>query len=93
MKKHQLKIDPAYFEALIRGEKPFEFRKNDRNFCEGDTVDLLECSVKDDGYRCSEHYTGRSCTVIITRVYDLGAVEHKFNGYVVFTFHVLKYAF
>lgn len=32
MKKHNLKILPQYFEAVINGCKNFEIRKNDRFF-------------------------------------------------------------
>ena len=30
--KHDLKILPQYFEAVIKGRKKFELRKNDRDF-------------------------------------------------------------
>ncbi|MBR2907428.1 MAG: DUF3850 domain-containing protein [Clostridia bacterium] len=92
MKTHQIKIDPEYFERLIRGDKPFEFRKNDRDYRPGDIVTLLECKVKDDGFCNSEYYSGRSCTVVIKDVYDLGALYPKLNGFVVFTFHMLKFS-
>ena len=92
MKTHQIKIAPEYFEKLIRGDKPFEFRKNDRDYRAGDCVVLNECTVINDGYIKSEHYSGRSCTVVIKDVYDLGYIYPKLNGYVVFTFHVLMFS-
>lgn len=49
--EHRLKIKPEYFEAVTRGEKNFELRKDDRNYQVGDLVKLLEW----DG----EKYTGR----------------------------------
>lgn len=30
-KQHELKIIPEYFEAIVKGEKNFEVRLNDRN--------------------------------------------------------------
>lgn len=39
---HELKIETKYFEAVIRGKKKFELRKNDRNFQPKDTFILRE---------------------------------------------------
>lgn len=38
---HHLKTMPEYFQAVIDGKKPFEVRKNDRDFKSGDHC-LLE---------------------------------------------------
>lgn len=40
MAEHVLKTWPQYFDAVKRGEKTFEGRKNDRNFQAGDMVIL-----------------------------------------------------
>ncbi|MEI6729822.1 MAG: DUF3850 domain-containing protein [Pseudomonadota bacterium] len=40
MKTHNLKIDEKYFLAIVNGKKKFEIRKNDRDFSEGDRVNL-----------------------------------------------------
>lgn len=41
--KHELKFLPAYFEAVIAGEKTFEIRNNaDRGFQKGDSLILRE---------------------------------------------------
>lgn len=37
---HHLKTWPAYWEAIERGDKTFEVRKNDRAFQTGDTLML-----------------------------------------------------
>ena len=37
---HELKTYSEYFKAVISGEKPFEIRKNDRNFKVGDYIAL-----------------------------------------------------
>lgn len=49
--KHNLKILPEYYEAVISGRKRFEIRKNDRDFQVGDLFILMEW----DGQK----YTGR----------------------------------
>ena len=38
--KHTLKTWPVYFDAVARGEKTFEVRRNDRGFQTGDIVEL-----------------------------------------------------
>lgn len=40
-KVHRLKTQAAYFNAVARGEKLFEVRKNDRFFQAGDIVELV----------------------------------------------------
>lgn len=37
---HDLKTWPVYFEAVADGRKPFELRKNDRNYESGDSLRL-----------------------------------------------------
>lgn len=54
---HELKILPHFFAPVIRGEKTFEIRKNDRPFHKGDLLALNE----HDG----ECYTGNSCLVYV----------------------------
>lgn len=41
-KTHHLKALPVYFDAVLRGDKPFEIRKNDRGFQTGDMIVLEE---------------------------------------------------
>lgn len=49
---HELKTIGRYFEAVERGEKTFEVRKNDRAFQTGDILKLVK--VTDQGkYDCS----------------------------------------
>ena len=40
--EHDLKIEPVYFEQKLYGHKPWEIRKNDRNYKEGDILQLRE---------------------------------------------------
>lgn len=53
MTMHELKTWPPYFEAVAKGEKTFEVRKNDRGFRRGDVLCLREWDPK------TEKYTGR----------------------------------
>ena len=41
-KEHELKTDYLFFAAAWSGDKPFEIRKNDRDFHTGDILILLE---------------------------------------------------
>lgn len=38
MANHKLKIKDHYYQSKLNGDKPFEIRKNDRDFQRGDTV-------------------------------------------------------
>ena len=61
-KRHELKILPEYFRAVLYGVKTFEIRKNDRDFQRGDTVCLMEYD------RESDTFTGRQQLIEITYV-------------------------
>ena len=70
--KHKLKIEPKYFNAVKRGVKSFEIRKNDRGFEVGDQFILQQ-------YENGE-YTGAEVWGYICYVTDF---EQK-DSYVVF---------
>lgn len=64
MRSHDLKCVPSQFEAVLSGEKPWEFRENDRDFMVGDELVLREwdpasprCGSRRKG---DEKYTGRA---------------------------------
>lgn len=61
-KFHELKTWPEYFEAIKRGAKTFEIRKNDRNFAVGDVLLLRKYCP-----HCKS-YLGDSETVIVNYV-------------------------
>ena len=44
MKLHELKIKDDYFNAILRGDKAFELRKNDRDYQVGDLIHFVEVS-------------------------------------------------
>ena len=70
---HRLKIDPEYFSQNIADRKPWEYRRNDRNFRVGDFVRLSEFD------RAQRAYTGRYSQHEIIYIYDVG------NGYIIMT--------
>jgi len=58
--KHYLRIWPAFFEAVMRGKKLYEVRKDDRGFATGDYLVLREFDPVDDCYtgRCASCFIG-----------------------------------
>lgn len=61
-KAHRLKTWPEPFQAVIDGQKRFEFRKDDRGFALGDTLVLDEWDQK------TERLTGRCATALVTYI-------------------------
>lgn len=57
-KIHKIKIGATFFAEVVRGEKTFELRKNDRGYKKGDILEMLEYK---DGKE-----TGRSIKVLVT---------------------------
>ena len=64
--KHELKCWPEYFEAVIKEDKRFEIRKNDRDFKVWDHLLLREWSP-DTG-----KYTGREQRVCVRYILERG---------------------
>lgn len=75
---HNLKTLSKFYQPIIEERKPFEIRKNDRDFQTGDNVILNEW----DG----EKYTGRFCVGIILDIFD---ISFLLPDYVAFTFKLL----
>ena len=70
---HNLKCWPEFFWPVMRGEKPFEIRKNDRDFKVGDCLALREYDP------ATEVYSGLNGLFTITYITDFKQLE----GYVV----------
>lgn len=82
MVTHELKILPQYAEAITRGEKTFEVRKNDRGFQKGDHIKFL---AYDDGWYLDH--------AINEKEYEITYVLSGFhidNDYVIFSIKELK---
>jgi len=82
MATHSLKTEPRYFDAVLRGDKTFELRKNDRRFAVGDLLVLEEYA--------RGLYTGRTTTCLVT--YVLHTVEQfgLTSGYAVLSIRLLE---
>lgn len=63
---HVIKSCPQQFQEVIDGARPFEIRKDDRDYATGDTVVLVEFDP------LTKLHTGRSTTRIIGFI-DRGA--------------------
>lgn len=61
---HALKTEPFFYEQAQQGLKPFEVRKNDRDFKIGDYLALNECEPEKN---C---YTGRAILEKILCILD-----------------------
>lgn len=77
MTEHELKTWPEYFQAVWKGLKKFEVRKNDRDFKVGDTLYLREWDP------VTEKYTGREARVEVTYVFVGAGYMGLGSGYVV----------
>lgn len=64
---HELKILPEYFEQVIAGNKPFEIRRNDRDYRVGNKLLLKEWDNK---------YTGRQTLWNITYITNYAQKEN-----------------
>ena|SRR6187399_761433 len=75
-KVHELRTWPEYFQAILDGEKTFEYRKNDRDFRAGDTLLLREWNPD------KILYTGRQIKVLAGYVLPSGQMGVP-DGYVI----------
>ena len=57
---HEIKILPEYFNPTAAGRKPFELRKNDRDYRVNDTLTMNEWN--------GTEYTGRKINCYVTYV-------------------------
>jgi hypothetical protein len=88
MTEHELKCWPEFFDAVKRGDKPFDVRKNDRGYQRGDVLVLRKWDpaphngshyVKPDGGHVT--YADRADTVRLDVTYVLSGFGIE-SGYV-----------
>ena len=84
MKVHELKTWPSFFHDVVIGQKTFEFRKNDRDFKEGDILFLKEYDPN------RSEYLGGETLVIVARIYDSTGKFGIPDGYVIMEIKRLK---
>jgi len=76
---HDLKVYPEFFEDVAYGNKPFEIRRDDRNYQVGETLRLREFrSAFHDG---PSGYTGRAVIVEVTYKLSWEQFEGLKKGY------------
>jgi hypothetical protein len=64
--RHELKCWPPYFESVMDGSKPFELRKNDRDYKYGDELLLREWDPCGQAGGVPGRYTGRELLVEVS---------------------------
>ncbi len=80
MKIHELKTWPPLFRLIVTGAKPFEVRKNDRDFRVGDALVLREWQPDKEGR--GGWYTGAETIARVTYVMK-GPILGIIDGWVV----------
>lgn len=87
--KHDLKILPEYFDAILSGDKTFEVRcTKDRTFNLGDTLRLREWHYSAEIAGANGGYSGREVSVDVT--YILPGITYKGDEAVVMGIFLLK---
>ena len=84
LKTHILRTWPKHLEAVIRGDKTFEVRQNDRDFAVGDILDLREWDPE------TQEYGPRSILHHVTYILEGGQFGIE-EGYVVMGLDVRQY--
>lgn len=56
MTVHNVKCWPNYFDAIERGDKTFDVRRDDRGYQRGDTLVLEKFDPKKNGYVYPTHH-------------------------------------
>lgn len=67
---HKLKTWPEYFNEVLRGRKPFEWRVDDRDFKLGDTLVLQEYIPHPENPGREGKYTGREITKTVSYIFS-----------------------
>ncbi|MDE7200594.1 MAG: DUF3850 domain-containing protein [Lachnospiraceae bacterium] len=61
-KVHQIRIGSSFFDDVCSGKKSFELRKNDREYEQGDILEMMEFT--------NGKYTGRAVKVLVTYILE-----------------------
>lgn len=82
MSTHVLKVVPPYFEALVRDEKPFEVRLNDRGFQRGDVLHLREYNPAKCrfGSGCRDEHCSAWGATVVRRISFVYSGDPRFGG-------------
>ena len=80
MTEHELKTWPEWYEPSLNNDKPYEIRKNDRDYKVGDVLHLREYRPAKYGFPGS--FTGRSMRRDITHILPGGKFGVQ-EGYVI----------
>lgn len=84
---HKLKTHDHFLSDIAKGRKPFEIRKDDRNFKVGEYLSL------DGYYPESKCYSGREITAKITYKLENAEQFGLMPGYCILGIKVLNYNF
>lgn len=79
---HELKCAPDYWDALERGDKNFEVRRDDRGFQKGDYIVLQKYKIGEGFVRCGLSNSKQELCFKITYVLTGGQLGIE-PGYVV----------
>ena len=82
---HKIKILESFADAVLRGEKTFEVRKNDRGYQRGDTVEFIVL-YDSDHLEMTNH-------PLMKRKYEITYVLNGWgieNGYVAFGIRLIE---
>lgn len=85
---HILKAVPPYYKDVEEGLKPFELRKNDRNFNVNDLIFLCEY------FRETQKYTGHVFEARITYMFEYDTtIRGLMQGYVILGISPVGYGY
>ena len=86
---HELKCTPDFFDAVKRGDKTFDLRKNDRGFQRGDILVLLRYGEATFPHQRTSYLDARDQAVIKAAADSLRVlVTYVLNGYGLESGHV-----
>lgn len=74
---HKLKTWPEYFNEVLSGRKPFEWRVDDRDFKIGDTLVLQEYIPHPENPGREGEYTGREITKTVSYIFSPWATNKR----------------